>query len=464
MLRWMRDATTLLADRIFDGFELLRGPRLVEIERGLVARVRPFSSDEPPPPGTLDTRGGTLLPGLIDAHCHLARVGLFEPHEAPSPAAVAHNLRSALEAGVTTAGDMGCTIPLIRSLRARTSDALESGPAIRAAGPLLTAPLGYPLDWMSGAHVWLGAAVPVTDQRSARRAVQRLADAGMDHVKLCIMHRGYDLDPLPVFSKKVARAIVEEAHALGMRALAHAHWNADYRVALAAGVDALMHSAFDPLDDETVKRVRDAGVGVCPTLWVFHSACLGAEARFDRDPRRLARAVGPVRRSWRRFADAYAASGEVMPAGIAGGLPKTAARLGVKNAMANLLLLREAGVPLAYGSDGPYGFSEVGHPLDELRTLADAGLSASECLRAATSGAATVLGARDIGRIAPGARADLVWVDGDPSADLGALDRVRGVFRGGRRVGSARPGVVRAAAWRGLLATLRHAAVIQRSR
>jgi len=464
MLAPMRDATTLLADRLFDGFELLRGPHLVEIERGLVARIRPLGEHETLPPGTLDTRGGTLLPGLIDAHCHLARVGLFEPHEAPSPAAVAHNLRSALAAGVTTAADMGCTIPLIRSLRERTADALDSGPSIRAAGPLLTAPLGYPLDWMSSAHVWLGAAVPVADQRSARRAVQRLAEAGMDHVKLCIMHRGYDLEPLPVFSKKVARAIVDEAHALGMRALAHAHWNADYRVALAAGVDALMHSAFDPLDDEIVQRVSDAGVGVCPTLWVFHSACLGAEARFDRDPSRLARAVGPVRRSWRRFAEAYDASGDVMPSGIAGGLPKTAARLGVKNAMANLLLLRDAGVPFAYGSDGPYGFSEIGHPLDELRTLAEAGLSPLECLRAATSGAATVLGARDIGRIAPGARADLVWVDGDPSADLGVLDRVRGVFRRGLGVGAAPPDGVRAAAWRGLLGTLRHAFATQASR
>jgi len=464
MLARMSDAMTLLADRMFDGVDLVEGPHLVEVERGVITSVRPVASGSALPAGLLDTRGGTLLPGLIDAHCHLARVGLFEPHEAPNPAAVAHNLRSALGAGVTTAGDMGCTIAMIQSLRERTGAEVESGPSIRAAGPLLTAPLGYPLDWMSPAHVWLGAAIPCADQRSARRAVQRLAEAGMDHVKICIMHRGYDLEPLPVFSKKVARAIVEEAHALGMRALAHAHWNADYRVALAAGVDARMHSAFDPLDEDPGRRVRDAGVGVCPTLWVFHSACLGAEARLDRDPSRLARAAAPVRRSWRRFADAYAASGDVLPAGIAGGLAKSAARRGVTNAMANLRLLREAGVPLAYGSDGPYGFSEVAHPLDELRTLAEAGLSPIECLRAATSGAAEVLGARGVGRIAPGARADLLWLDGDPTSDLEVLDRVRGVFRGGRRVDSvAGSSGVRAAAWRGLLGTLRHAAAMQRS-
>jgi imidazolonepropionase-like amidohydrolase len=409
------------------------------VQQGLITRVTPWTSGEPIPAGTHDYRGRTFAPGMIDAHCHLGRVGLFEPHEAPNADAVVTNLRSALASGVTTAGDMGCTAPLIATLRAHTAREPSAGPAIRASGPLLTVPLGYPLDWMSPLHRSLRAALPCGDRASARRAVREIAEAGMDHVKVCIMHRGYDLSPLPTFSRAVATALVEEAHALGLRVLAHAHWNADYRVALAAGVDALMHSSFDPLDDETVARVRDSGVGVCPTLWVFHSACLGAEERWDRDPSRTRDLPPVVERSWRRFAEAYAASGDVLPKGIAGGLAKSAARDGVRNAVANLLLLREAGVPFAYGTDGPYGFSVVGRPSDELSTLHAAGLDAAECLRAATSGAARVLGLSDRGVIEAGQRADLVVFEGDPRRDLGALGRAVAVYRAGRAVDPTRP-------------------------
>lgn len=457
--------SVLVADRLFDGERFLRGEHEVVVAGGRIRSVRARPAAAALPAGARDLRGGTLLPGLIDAHCHIARVGSFEPREAPNPAAVALNLSSAVRAGVTTVGDMGCPAPMIASLAALTRGEPSAGPGVRAAGPLLTVPLGYPLDWMSRAHLWLGAAIPCADQASARRAVTRVARAGMDHVKICIMHRGYDLSSLPTFSQKVARAVVEEAHASGLRVLAHAHWNADYRVALAAGVDALMHSAFDPLDPELVARVADSGVSVCPTLWVFHSACLGAEQRWDRDPARQRGVAEPVRRSWRRFAEAYAASGEVLPEGIAGGLPKAAARDGVRNAIANLLLLRERGVPFAYGSDGPYGFSTVFRPLEELSLFEGAGLGKEECLRAATLGAAELLGLRDRGALRPRLAADLLWVDGDLSRDLSALRRVRAVLRGGVAVSAdGRTATLAArAVRRGLGRTLAHAAVTRLS-
>lgn len=461
----MAARSALRVDRLFDGERFLSGEHEVVVEGELIRSVERRPAGAPLRAGTRDLRGGTLLPGLIDAHCHIARVGLFEPHEAPDPTAVVDNLASAQRAGVTTLGDMGCPAPMISALAALTRREPHAGPSIRAAGPLLTVPLGYPLDWMSRAHVWLGAAVPCPDEKSARRAVARVARAGMDHVKICIMHRGYDLSALPTFSRKVARAVVDEAHASGLRVLAHAHWNADYRVALAAGVDALMHSAFDPLDPEIVARVADSGVSVCPTLWVFHSACLGAEQRWDRDPARLAGVTAPVRRSWRRFAEAYAASAEVLPEGIAGGLPKQAARQGVENAVANLLLLRERKVRFAYGSDGPYGFSTVFRPFEELSLYRAAGLGSEECLRAATLGAAETLGLADRGAVRPGLRADLLWVDGDLSRDLGALSRVRAVWRGGVSVAldGARSGGAARAVRRGLGRTLVDALATQLS-
>ncbi len=329
------DELTLVVRRVFDGRALREGRFCIDARRGVITGLRRLAADDPVPPRAIDFGDATALPGLIDAHCHMARAGMFEPHEPPNFSAIASNLRASLDAGVTTAGDMGSALHLIGELKGFLEDDLEAGPGLRAAGPILTVPAGYPLDWMSGFHAWLGVAVPCVDERGARIAVERIARAGMDHVKICIMHRAYNLTPLPVFSRKLAAAVVDEAHALGLRVLAHAHWNADYRVALAAGVDALMHSSFDPLDDELVTRVRDSGVTVCPTLWVFHSACMGAELGLDRDPERGKNVVPSVKRSWSRFVEAYAASGDVMPPGIGGGLPKEAARRGVRNAVAN---------------------------------------------------------------------------------------------------------------------------------
>src|SRR5262249_25547073 len=165
--------------------------------------------------------------------------------------------------------------------------------------------------------------------------VERIAAAGMDCVKIAVMHRSYAERPLPALDVPTAKAVVDEAHRVGLRVLAHAHGYDDYAVALAAGVDALMHSSFDPLDPEMVARVRDAGVPVVPTLWVFESACLGAEQGWHTDER-LRRHVAPyVRASWSRYVEAYAASGDVVPPGIAGGLPKTRIPEAIRTAAAN---------------------------------------------------------------------------------------------------------------------------------
>jgi imidazolonepropionase-like amidohydrolase len=304
--------------------------------------------------------------------------------------------------------------------------------------------------------VRLGLALPIGDERAAAGAVERVARAGMDVVKLAVMKTSYSDRPLPAVSEPVARAVVEHAHRSGLRALAHAHTNDDYRVALSAGVDALMHSSFEPLDEQTVAQVRDAGVTVCPTLWVFESVCLGSEMRLDREPRYGQHVAGYVRRSWGRFADAYAASGDVVPTGIATGVTKARSREAVRTAAANLQLLRDAGVPIAFGNDASYGFSLVARPVDELVAMQRAGMDAEAVLRAATSEAARVLGCPDRGSLVAGQRADLLVVDRKVRSDVAALDPVRTVLAAGQLVGSTEASTL-ATSWaftKGLAATL----------
>ena len=435
----------IVVDRHFDGERMIEAPACLELRGGKIKAVH--SGDELPGlPVIHDARGDTLLPGFIDAHAHVGRTGLFEPVEPPNFVAIARNQRRMLEGGVTTVGDMGGSAALSRQLARAAEGSPHAGPALRAAGPLLTNPAGYPLDWMPARYAALGVVLTCSSDREGRQAVQRVADAGMNHVKICVMHSGYDYKSLTVMSPDTAKGIVDEAHRLGLRVMAHAHWAADYRVALDAGVDALVHSSFDPLDEELVERVRDSGVDVCPTLWVFHSACLGPEQRWDRDPTRGRGVTPSVRRSWRRFAEAWAASQGVVPPGIAGGVSKDLAREGVRNALANLRLLHDAKVPLSFGSDGPFGFSVLGRVADELSIMKNGGLSAQECLAAATSGSAQLLGCSDRGRIAAGMRADLVVISGDPLLDLDNVRNVKAVFRGGERIDVARGRRARAAA------------------
>jgi imidazolonepropionase-like amidohydrolase len=421
------------ADCIFDGRTFVDGEILILLRGATIERIENVTADRELAPGTLDARGHILIPGLVNAHVHIARGGVFEPNERVSITQAVANLRGALAAGTTTAGDMGCSPGVIAALRRRVAKEPFAGPQIRGSGPILTAPRGYPLDWMPPLFVRLGLAVPCGDERAGSAAAARVAELGMDHVKIAIMHQSYSEQPLPAVSEPVARAVVAEAHRNHKRVLAHAHSVADYRVALAAGVDALMHSSFEPLDAETVARVRDSGVPVCPTLWVFESVCLGAEMRFDRAPRYTRHVAGYIQNSWRRFSEAYAASGDAIPPGIAGGLSKERAREGVRVASANLRLLRDAGVPIAFGNDASYGFSLVARPVDELTAMQRAGMDPEACLQAATKGAAELLGCADRGELVAGKRADLLIVDRRVRQDVAALETPREIVVAGQR-------------------------------
>ncbi|HVY48119.1 MAG TPA: amidohydrolase family protein, partial [Minicystis sp.] len=403
---------TIWTDLRFDGERFSTEPAALTLDRGVITRIEPLADRAAPAPGGVhDARGALTLPGLVNAHVHIARGGVFEPNERISLAQTRRNLEGCLAAGVTTIGDMACAPALVRELKRYLAKDPRRGPAIRAAGPIVTAPRGYPLDWLPPLFARLGLALPCATERDAQAAAARVAEAGMDHVKLAVMHESYARKPIPAVKEAVARALVREAHALGLRVLAHAHTVADYRVALAAGVDALMHSSFEPLDEDLVARVAAAGVPVCPTLWVFESACLGVEMRLDADARYTRHVEPYIRASWRRFAEAFAASGDVLPDGMAGGLEKSVAAEAIRNASANLLLLRDAGVPIVFGNDASYGFSLVARPVDELGAMQRAGMPPEACLRAATSAAAALLRCDDRGTLAVGKRADVVVAD-----------------------------------------------------
>ena len=434
---------SILTDRWFDGERFCYDTVRMDIAGETITRIKPVDSElsavaiEPCPSHLLDARGTTVIPGLINTHTHIARGGMFRADESFSPVQVVQNLENALCAGVTTVGDMGGVTGLSRALREHFERHPTAGPSVKAGGPLLTVSGGYPLDWLPPLSALLGAALPCSDGQDARHAVRHVHRMGMDFIKLAIMHQSYAEKPISVIREETATELIAEARALDLNVLCHAHYLADYKMALRLGVDALMHSCFEPLDAETVARIRDSGIPVCPTLWVFESAVMGVENRLDRDPRYTRYVSSGIRNDWKRFCDAYETSGDVLPpVTVAAGLPKARAMDAIRTAPENLMMLRDAGVPIVFGSDSPYGFSLLNRPTDELQAMERAGMNQAECLQAATSRAAELLGLNDRGRLEPGKRADIVILEGDAGGGLNAVDQILEVIVAGNKLGN----------------------------
>jgi imidazolonepropionase-like amidohydrolase len=382
----------LRAARIFDGIDPVEpgpaGSWVVLVDEG---RIGGLAGAAPPGVPVLDFGDATLLPGLVDAHLHLvldaapdpiARLSTVDDDALLEVARAA--ARTTLDAGVTTARDLGDRAYLGVRLRDDAGDA----PRLLAAGPPITVP---------GGHCWfLGG--EVSGEAALRAAVRERAARGVDVIK--VMASGGGLTPgsrswLPQYTVEELRAVVEEARAHGLPVTAHAHAVSSIAAAVEAGVDTVEHCSFITADGVE----SDTGV-----------------------------------------VDAILAAGTVvsytcgMVPGAGGPLPAMASR--TDGLRANLRALRAAGVPLAASSDAgiipakPHGLLPY-----SAAAFVEAGFTPVEALRAVTSTAARAVGLADlVGRLAPGYAADVLVVAGDPLRDIGALRSVTAVFRDGVRV------------------------------
>ncbi|MCD9032097.1 CIA30 family protein [Luteimonas sp. Y-2-2-4F] len=383
--------------RIFDGEGV--------VERGTVlvrdGRIEAAGADVPVPGGmeTIDGAGGTLLPGLIDAHVH----------------AWGDAQADALRFGTTTALDMHGMADRLPALRAQRESLAPTAQAdLWAAGYAVTAPDGHGTQY--------GFPVPTVDAGTDIPAfvAERVAE-GADFVKLIVEDlSGYGAGQrLPTLSPAQVREVAAAAHAHGRLALAHVSTADSAREALAAGVDGFVHVFDDAVADEAfVAAAAERGAFVVPTLSVI------ASVAGDDGGRRLA---------------ADPALSPLLSPGQRASLEATMARQPrpqrLRDALESVRRLHAAGVPILAGTDAPNPGTAHGASLHgELALLVRAGLSPREALAAATSRPAARFGLRDRGRIAPGLRADLVLVEGDPLADIAATRAIRGVWKNGRRV------------------------------
>jgi imidazolonepropionase-like amidohydrolase len=379
---------------VFDG-ERVTGADSVLVQSGIITAVgRGLSAPAGVPP--YDGQGGTVVPGLIDAHVH----------------AVPHSLTTALRFGVTTVLDM-FTHPwwLAAARRRRTSTARTNRADAWSAGILVTAPGGHGTQFPTRIPPFR------TNTDADRFVADRLAE-GSDYIKI-VLEGGYPDMPWPTLNHAQVQALVAATHEHGARAVVHVSATADAVAAVAAGADVLMHAPFtSPFTDGQVETIRRHGVPVVATLSVISAMAGGHHATALRlDPR--------IRKflTWPQIAD--------LRRPFRGGRhPKL-----LDHALGNVRVLHRAGVSILAGTDAPNPGTTFGASmLTELELLAQAGLSPREVLTAATATPANVFALTDRGRIAAGLRADLLLIHGDPTADIQAMYDLAAIWKNGYSV------------------------------
>ncbi len=378
---------------LFDGTGA--GPRpatTVVWEGARIAWVGPDDDADLAGATVVDAGGGALLPGLIDSHVHLCLEPTPEGVEKVATEPTARlAIRSAtaakrlLDAGVTTARDMGSREGVAIEVAAAQRSGWMIGARVLAAGRGITPPGGH--GWMIG--------VEADGPDAVRAAVRDEVERGADVVKIFptggVLGSGAHGFQVTMSLEEVAAA-VDEAHARGRIVGAHVHGAEGVDLVLEAGVDTVEHGTGVTAEQAT--RMAAAGVALVPTL-----AAVDAIARHESE---LPEAL-------------VARAREVLEVAAAG----------VERAIA-------AGVTVLPGTDAGTPFNPPGALVKEMELLAGLGLGSAGVLEAATSRAAAVLRQEALGSVDSGQAADLVLVTGNPVDDLQTLASPRIVIQDGK--------------------------------
>jgi imidazolonepropionase-like amidohydrolase len=343
--------------------------------------------------GAVDGGGGTVMPGLINCHVHLANDGspnLFGQAAQDSVVIAAlrgyKNLQLTLESGVTSVRDCGAASGIAIDLARAVEEGMVTGPRIRAAGRVIT---------MTGGHGhFIGREADGPD--GVRQATRAEIKAGAHFIKA--MATGGVLTPgvIPTqtaLQQDELEQVAREAHNAGRRTACHAIGNGGIKNAIRAGIDSIEHGFY--LDDEALQLALDHGTTLVPTLIAVNQ---------------------------------IVNNGEAIPAWV---VEKAQSESGHHRESFGAAV--RAGMKIAAGTDAGTPFNPHDFMPQELGLMVEYGLTPLMAIVAATKNAAFNLGLDpDIGTLEVGRIADVIVVDGDPSTDIGAVANVRFVMKDGR--------------------------------
>jgi len=354
----------------------------------------------------IDVSGRTLMPGIVNAHGHVgSTVGLKSAPEFYTEENVARQLGLYARYGVTTVVSLGDDGDAGFRMRDGNGASDLTRARIHVAGPVIIA----------------------TDPETARTAVDVNADRNPDFIKIRVDD---NLGAADKMKPAVYRAVIEQAHARGLRVAAHVYYLADAKALLEAGADYLAHSIRDrDVDAALIDLMKARNICLSPTLtrevstFVYESRPAFFDDPFFRrevDPAVIAALEDPVRQE---------------------GVLKDRAAQTYKKQLAvarrNAKALRDAGVRLASGTDSgpPARFQGYFEHL-EMEELVRAGLTPMQAIVAATGDAAACVGLADrVGTLQPGRAADVLVLGKNPLEDIRNTRTLESAWINGNRVG-----------------------------
>lgn len=401
--------TVLHCARLFDARAgRVLGAHTITIAGDRIAAVAPGRAPAPAGARVLDLGDRTCLPGWTDLHVHLGSQSSprsyeegFRLDDVDFALRGVGYARKTLLAGFTSVRDLGGEVAL--HLRDAVNQGLIDGPRIWAAGKSIATTGGHadPTNGYNSALAHLvGPPGPtegvINSVDDARQAVRQRYKDGSDVIKITatggVLSYAKSADA-PQFTVEEARAIVDTARDYGYRVAAHAHGEEGMYRAVLAGVTSIEHGTY--MSPRVMALMKQRGTWYVPTL---------SAGRFVADKAKVEGYFPEVVRP---------------KAARIGALIEDTAGRAYRN-----------GVKIAFGTDA--GVGPHGDNAREFLYMVEAGIPAAYALQAATVHAAEVLGVDDQGVLAPGMRADVIALPGDPVADIRNVLAVDFVMKDGR--------------------------------
>jgi imidazolonepropionase-like amidohydrolase len=423
------------AQTLYEGARLIPGDNSPVIERsailvdgGRISQVGPQGQIKAAASvRRVDLSGKTIMPALIATHVHPGfQRGTTYVRENFTRETVINDLDRALYFGVSVVQSQGIESgDLMYEIRAdQQAGKLKPTARLMLAGRGIGSPNAGP-----GGATYAGMAYEVTTEADSRKAVQELAARQVDLVKIWVDDRG---GRAPKLSAPLYRAIIDEAHARGLRVSAHVFYHDDAVELVNAGVDAFAHLVRDKvMDDALIAAIVKRGVYVNGNL---SSPRKGTYATLPRwmspgDPmmQLLTESVSaPVLDRLRAYfgkRDPKAVEGARQRYAI---LEQSLARL--SRAGAKLMLGADTGL-----EDHLFGMAEQ----LELEAMVDAGMPPAQAIVAVTSRSAEFLQLKSKGSLRAGLDADFIVLDANPLESIANTRRIARVIVNGREIDRA---------------------------